>query len=43
MNLKEEAKEKIIQSALGIIDVYSLERFYQNIMEVYRRVVRQNW
>ena len=42
-DITQEAKEKIIQSALGIIDVYSLERFYQNIMEVYRRVVRQNW
>ena len=43
MNLKQETRQKIISSALEAIDTYSLERFYQRIMEVYRRVVRQNW
>lgn len=41
--LKPKEKAKIQAQALEAIDLYSLEHFYENIMEVYSRVVRQNW
>ena len=37
------ARKRIINNAFKVVDVYSMERFYQNVMEVYRRVVRANW
>ena len=43
MTLPESQKERIIQNALQVIDVYSMERFYQNIIEVYYRVYKKNW
>ena len=36
-------KQHIIDAALEAIDVYSMERFYQNIIEVYLRVRKKNW
>lgn len=43
VNLKKEEKEKIVSSALKIVDFYSMEKFYENIMEVYYRAIRKNW
>lgn len=41
--LPQKEKQRIQENALKAIDLYSLEHFYENIMEVYSRVVRQNW
>lgn len=41
--LDEKRKQEIIAEALKVIDVYSMERFYQNIIEVYTRVRKKNW
>lgn len=43
ISMSQEEKDKIIDSALEAIEPYSLERFYQNEMEVYRRVWKENW
>jgi 1,2-diacylglycerol 3-alpha-glucosyltransferase len=39
--LPATTKEKIIKTALKTLDVYSIERFYDNIMEVYHRALRK--
>lgn len=43
IDLPEEKKKRIIDSALKAIDPYSMERFYQNAKEVYTRVWKSNW
>lgn len=43
MSLDAPTKKRVRQSALDAIDVYSMERFYQSIMEVYNRVRKKNW
>jgi len=43
MALDEETKKRVRAAALETIDVYSMERFYQNVMEVYNRVYKKNW
>ena len=43
LDLPEGKKQTIISAALRAIDPYSMERFYQNVMEVYRRVWKANW
>ena len=43
MSLTKEQKDKIIDASLKIVDTYSMEKFYKNIMEVYYRAIRKNW
>ena len=43
IDLPEEKRKKIIDAALKAIDPYSMEKFYQNAMGVYRRVWKANW
>ena len=43
LTLDPANKKRIIDAALEAIDVYSMERFYQNIIEVYTRVRKKNW
>lgn len=43
LRIDDKTKKRIISSALQAIDVYSMERFYQNIIEVYTRVRKKNW
>ena len=33
----------IVEAGLKSIEPYSLERFYRNVMEVYRRAVKKGW
>lgn len=42
-SLSEENKKKIINQAYQIIDMYSFDNFYENIMEVYHRALRKYW
>ncbi len=42
-NLPPINKEKVIESALKAVDVYSIDRFYDHIMEVYYRAIRKYW
>ncbi len=43
LTLSEEKKQVVRENALQAIDVYSMERFYQNVIEVYERVRKKNW
>ncbi len=43
MDLDEQKRLSIIQKANDGLGPYSLEQFYQSIMEVYRRAIRKNW
>lgn len=42
-NLKDEEKERINDKALKIIDQYSMDKFYTNVLEVYKRALRKHW
>ena len=42
-SMKEEERQKIRQNAYEIVDIYSIERFYQKIMEVYNRAIKKYW
>lgn len=42
-SLEKEEKEKIINNALRVVDEYSLEKFYLNVIEVYKRAIRKYW
>lgn len=43
MELSKEKRSSIVQKAKEGLAPYSLEAFYQSIMEVYRRAIRKNW
>ncbi len=43
LSLSYEDKEKIKEKERQIIDKYSIETFYQNVIEVYNRAVRKTW
>ena len=41
--LSKEQKENIIQEAYRQADIYSLDKFYENIVRVYKRAIRKCW
>ena len=41
--LSKEQKEAIIKEAYRSADVYSLDKFYENIVRVYKRAIRKCW
>ena len=43
LNLSEEEKKTLKDNAYQIVDVYSLERFYNNIIGVYKRAIKKCW
>lgn len=43
INLDLNNKEKILDNAASLIEKYSLDNFYNNIMEVYKRAIRKYW
>ena len=43
MNLNQEERARIVDAGRKAIEGFSLELFYQNIIEVYKRVERRNW
>ena len=42
-SLKQEEKENILNNAYQIVDRYSIDNFYLNIMRVYNRAIRKYW
>ena len=42
-SLTDEEKQKIIKYALELVDQYSMDKFYTNITEVYKRAIRKYW
>ncbi len=43
LSLSEEGKKAIVDSAYKTVDMYSIDKFYENIMEVYNRALRKYW
>ena len=43
MKIDLSERNRIEENALETIDMYSLERFYHNVMEVYNRVRKKKW
>ena len=43
LTLSKEQKQAIINEAYRIIDAYSIDRFYKNIVRVYKRAIRKYW
>ncbi len=43
IELDDENKQRIIQNSSELVQNYSLEQFYKNIMEVYKRALRKYW
>ena len=43
IELSKEGRNAILTQAMDAIEPYSMEHFYQSIMEVYQRVIRRNW
>ena len=41
--LTNEQREAIIKEALQTVDIYSIDRFYENILRVYKRAIRKHW
>ena len=42
-SLTEEEKQEIYKNALDIVDIYSIEKFYNNIIGVYKRAIKKYW
>ena len=42
-SLSSEEKENILKNAYQIVDRYSIDNFYLNIMRVYNRAIRKYW
>ena len=42
-SLTKEQKDAIIQEAYQYADAYSLDKFYENIVRVYKRAIRKCW
>ena len=43
LSLTKEQKDSIIKEAYRIVDVYSIDKFYHNIVRVYKRAIRKYW
>ena len=42
-SMNEEQHNKIIEEAYKVVDIYSIDKFYNNIMRVYNRAIRKHW
>ena len=42
-SLSKEQKEAIIKEAYRTVDTYSIDKFYENVVRVYKRAVRKHW
>ena len=42
-NLNENEKQELINGSYQIVDKYSINRFYENVMRVYKRAIRKYW
>ncbi len=41
--LTKDEKEEIYKNALDIVEIYSIEKFYNNIIGVYKRAIKKYW
>ena len=43
LSMDQDERKRIIDGAYEIVDMYSLDKFYDNIMEVYNRALKKFW
>ena len=43
LTLSDQDKQLIVENAYKFVDKYSIDKFYENIMRVYKRAVRKKW
>ena len=43
LSMSAEQKETIINEAYRVVDAYSIDKFYNNIVRVYKRAIRKYW
>ena len=43
LSMSNEQKENIINEAYRVVDAYSIDKFYNNIVRVYKRAIRKYW
>lgn len=43
LSLSKEERQEVIKTAYEKADMYSIERFYNNIIEVYQRAIKKYW
>jgi len=43
LSFDKERKQTIVDNAFKTVDIYSIERFYENILEVYNRALKKYW
>lgn len=43
LHASKEENQRIIEGAYKTVDMYSIERFYDHIMEVYNRAIKKYW
>ena len=41
--MTQEQKDEIINEAYRMVDTYSIDKFYNNILRVYKRAIRKIW
>ncbi len=41
--MSKEQKDAIIKEAYHTVDMYSIDKFYENIVRVYKRAIRKHW
>ena len=41
--LSKEQKDQIIKEAYRTVDAYSIDKFYENVVRVYKRAIRKHW
>ena len=43
LSLTKEQRQAIIDEAYRIVDIYSIDKFYNNVVRVYKRAIRKYW
>lgn len=43
LSMSDKEKEEMYKNAYQIVDIYSIEKFYNNIMGVYNRAIKKYW
>ena len=41
--MSKEQKDAIIKEAYRTVDTYSIDKFYENVVRVYKRAIRKHW
>ena len=41
--MSKEQRDSIIKEAYHTVDMYSIDKFYDNIVRVYKRAIRKHW